>query len=159
MSTGHATRGYNCALTNCTPRRCCTTDWARFNCTQIQLSTILTEHSVRRKNWAPVICAPNRLCTSDWARFSHAQIQVSTGTIAYAVFRASGHERIQHEVTSAPPAEHDSIAHEWNWAPGRLSASTTPHRIDWARAQLCTTAAILLPIFPNLCRSHFVLYF
>ena len=41
-----------------------------------------------------------------------AQIQVSTGTIAHAVFRASGHERIQREVKSAPPAEHDPIAHE-----------------------------------------------
>ena len=57
------------------------------------------------------ICAPNRMCTSDWARFSRAQLQVSTGTIEHAVFRANGHERIQHEVNSAPSAEHDSIAH------------------------------------------------
>ena len=65
MSTGYATRGYNCAPTNRTPRRLCTTDWVWFNCIQIRLCTILTENSVRSGNWEPVICAPNRLCKSD----------------------------------------------------------------------------------------------
>ena len=55
----------NRAPTNRTPRRLCTTDGVRFNCTQIRLCTILTEHSVRSENGAPVICAPYRLCTSD----------------------------------------------------------------------------------------------
>ena len=49
-----------------------------------------------------------------------------------------------------------SIKHEYNFAPYRLSSSRTVHRIDWALAQLCTTATIILPIFPNFCRSHFV---
>ena len=108
-----------------------------FNCTQVQLCTMLTEHSVHSRNWGQVICATNRSCMTDWARFGHTQNQVGTETIGHAVFWAIWHERIQHEVNSAPPIEHDSIAHECNWAPCRLSTSTIVHLIDWARVQLC----------------------
>ena len=51
----------------------------------------------------------------------------------------------------------------------QLHTSETGHQVDWAQVQLrtvsiehehmCTTAAMLLPIFPNLCRAPFVLYF
>ena len=69
--------------------------------------------------------------TTGWARFNCTRVKLGTA----------------------------SIEHERNCARYQLSTSTTVHRINWAPLQLCTTATILLPIFPNLCRAHFLLYY
>ena len=73
----------------------------RYDCAPYSLNTVSVVKIEHRSFVHRIDCARAIRHDSVMHRYKWTPEQVD------AVFRASGHEKIQHKVSSAPPAEHD----------------------------------------------------